>query len=188
MPPPPSGVPPLPHIFGPLSSQVTPIPWTHAHTWQWMTPQTSLPPPTSREITNRFQRDMPLKGNYVRRERFPHNRNNVYAQRNNFHRKNRKPARFEQTQVQYDQTAYYGTPMTNNLGLEWQGYKNTTSGKDAVIKHMTVPLPAHPISPIPPGIMSNRRNKERENQDVEIVLINNCYKHFINLMLQQELI
>lgn len=134
---------------------------------------------------------MPLKGNYVRRERFSHNRNNVHAQRNNFQRKNRKPARFEQTQVQYDQSAaYFGAPLTSNLGLEWQGYKNTTTGKDAVIKHMTVPLPAHPISPIPPSIMNNRKRSEQreKSQDVEIVLWLICYERFVNLLLQQELI
>ncbi|XP_076171095.1 RNA binding domain-containing protein painting of fourth isoform X2 [Ptiloglossa arizonensis] len=66
MPPPTSGVPPPPHIFGPVPSQVTPIQaWTHPSApWQWITPQTSpLPPPPPRDMTtNSFQREMPLRG------------------------------------------------------------------------------------------------------------------------------
>lgn len=174
-PPPPSGVPPPPHVFGPVPPQVAPIQaWTHPHTpWQWITPQTSpLQPPTPREITNTFQREMPLRGNYVRRERFAHNRNNMYVQRNNFHRKNRRLIRFGQSQNQFDQAAYFGTALTSGLSLDWQRNNYTTTANDAAINHMTVPLPNHPIPPIPPGIVSNRHSEETEDRDVKAALVN----------------
>ncbi|KAM0731912.1 Protein painting of fourth [Formica fusca] len=170
MPPPPSGVPPPPHVFGPVPSQVAPIQaWAHPHApWQWITPQTSpLPPPTPREITNTFQREMPLRGNYVRRERFTHNRSNMYVQRNNFHRKNRRLARFGQSQGQFDQAAYFGATLTGSLGLEWQRNNYTATANDAIINHITVPLPNHPIPPIPPGIVTNRHSEETEDRDVK---------------------
>lgn len=175
MPPPPSGVPPPPHVFGPVPSQVTPTlqAWAHPHPWQWITPQTSpIPPPTPREITNTFQREMPLRGNYVRRERFNHNRSNMYVQRNNFHRKTRRLARFGQSQGQFDQAAYFANAtLTSSLGLEWQRNNYTATANDAIINHMTVPLPNHPIPPIPPGIVTNRHSEETEDRDVKTVLI-----------------
>lgn len=175
MPPPPSGVPPPPHVFGPVPSQVTPIQaWAHPHApWQWITPQTSpLPPPTPREITNTFQREMPLRGNYARRERFSHNRSNMYVQRNNFHRKNRRLARFGQSQGQFDQAAYFGaTALTGSLGLEWQRNNYTATTNDAIINHMTVPLPNHPIPPIPSGIVPSRHSEETEDRDMKTVLV-----------------
>ena len=173
MPPPPSGVPPPPHVFGPVPSQVAPIQaWAHPHApWQWITSQTSpLPPPTPREITNTFQREMPLRGNYVRRERFSHsNRSNMYVQRNNFQRKNRRLARFGQSQGQFDQAAYFaGATLTGSLGLaEWQRNNYTATANDAIINHMTVPLPNHPIPPIPPGIVTSRHSEETEDRDVK---------------------
>ncbi|XP_053980142.1 uncharacterized protein DDB_G0284459 isoform X2 [Hylaeus volcanicus] len=174
MPPPSSGVPPPPHIFGPVPSQVTQIQaWTHPSApWQWITPQTSpLPPPPPRDMTaNSFQREMPLRGNYMRRERFNHNRNNIYIQRSNFHRKNRRLARFGQSQGQFEQAAYFGATLSNSLGLEWQRNNYTTSTSEAILNHMPVPLPNHALPPIPPGILTNRHNEETSDQDVKIVL------------------
>ncbi|KAL0117710.1 hypothetical protein PUN28_008842 [Cardiocondyla obscurior] len=164
MPPPPSGVPPPPHVFGPVPSQVTSIQaWTHP--WQWIASQPSLPPPTPREITNTIQREIPLRGNYVRHERFVHIRNNMYAQRNNFYRKNKRPMRFGQSQGQFDQNTYFGTPLA---GLEWQRNNYTATTNDGIINHMTVPLSSHSIPSISSGIVSNRHGEEVEDQDVKI--------------------
>ncbi|XP_072753569.1 uncharacterized protein Pof isoform X3 [Anoplolepis gracilipes] len=167
MPPPSSGVPAPSHIFGPVHSQVAPIQaWTHPHApWQWITPQTPLQP-TAREIANTFQREMPLRGNYVRRERFNHNRQ-VYNQRNNF-RKTRRLARYGQSPGQFDQAAYFGATLTGSLGLEWQRNNYTATGNDTIINHMTVPIPNHPIPPIPPGIVTSRHSEETEDRDVKI--------------------
>ncbi|XP_011052082.1 PREDICTED: protein PFC0760c-like isoform X1 [Acromyrmex echinatior] len=169
MPPSSSGVPPPPHVFGPVPSQMTPIQWTHAHTpWQWITPQTSPLPTPRHDIASTIPRDIPLRGNYVRRERFTHNRNSMYIQRNNFHRKNRRIVQFGQPQGQFDQTAYFGATLTGNLGLQWQRNIYNAAANDNIRSHMTVPLSSHSISPIPSGIMSNRHNEETEDQDVKI--------------------
>lgn len=173
--PPPSGVPPQPHVFGPVPSQVTPIStWTHAHNpWHWIATQTSpLPSSTPREITNTFQREMPLRGNYIRRERFSHNRNYMYGQRNNFHRKNRRPTRVGQSQSQFEQTAYFNPTLASSLGLEWQRNNYTTTANDVIINHMTVPLPNHPIPSLPTGIVTSRHGEETEGQDEKIVYVN----------------
>ncbi|KOX78025.1 Protein painting of fourth [Melipona quadrifasciata] len=174
MPPPPSsGVPPPPHVFGPVPSQVTPIQaWTHASAWQWITPQTSpLPPLPPRDMTaSSFQREMPLRGNCMRRERFTHNKNSIYIQRNNFHRKNRRLARFGHTQGQFDQAAYFGATLNNSLGLEWQRNNYTPSTGDTIMNHMPVPLSNHPLPPIPPGILTNRHGDETSDQEVKVVL------------------
>ncbi|XP_076281272.1 RNA binding domain-containing protein painting of fourth isoform X2 [Lasioglossum baleicum] len=174
MPPPSSGVPPPPHVFGPVPSQVTPLQaWTHPPApWQWITPQTSpLPPPPPRDMTtNSFQREMPLRGNYMRRERFNHNRSNIYIQRNNFHRKNRRLARFGQSQGQFEQAAYFGATLSSSLGLDWQRNNYTTTASDAIMNHMPVPLPNHPLPSIPPGILTNRHGEETSDQDVKIVM------------------
>ncbi|XP_018343346.1 PREDICTED: protein PFC0760c-like isoform X2 [Trachymyrmex septentrionalis] len=169
MPPPSSGVPPPSHVFGPVPSQMTPIQWTHAHTpWQWITPQTSLstPPTPPHNITSTIPREIPRRGNYVRRERFTHNRNSMYIQRNNFHRKNRR-VQFGQPQGQFDQ-AYFGTTLTGNLGLQWQRNIYNAAASDSTRNHMTVPLSSNSISPILSGIVSNRHNEETEDQDVKI--------------------
>ncbi|CAD1473861.1 unnamed protein product, partial [Heterotrigona itama] len=175
MPPPPSsGVPPPPHVFGPVPSQVTPIQaWTHPSApWQWITPQTSpLPPLPPRDMTaSSFQREMPLRGNCMRRERFTHNKNSIYIQRNNFHRKNRRLARFGHAQGQFDQAAYFGATLSNSLGLEWQRNNYTPSTGDTIMNHMPVPLPNHPLPPIPPGILTNRHGDETSDQEVKVVL------------------
>lgn len=174
MPPPPSRVPPPPHVFEPVPSQVTPIQaWIHP--WQWIAPQASMPPPTPREITNTIQREMPIRGNYVRHERFAHNRSNMYVQRrpaNNFHRKNKRPVHFGQPQGQFDQNTFFGATLTGNLGLEWQRNNYTAAASDNIRNHMTVPLSSHSIPPIPPGVVSNRHGEETEDQDVKIVLVN----------------
>lgn len=92
----------------------------------------------------------------------------MYAQRNNFHRKNRRVVRFGPgSQGQFDQAAYL-----HCLGLDWERNNYTTTANDAIINHMTVPLPNHPIPTIPPGIVSSRHGEETEDQDVKIVLVN----------------
>ncbi|KAG5321981.1 POF protein, partial [Acromyrmex heyeri] len=162
MPPPSSRIPPPSHVFESVPSQVTPIQaWIHP-TWQWIASQTSMPPPTPREVTNTIQREMPLRGNYVRHERFAHNRSNMYVHRNNFHRKKR-PVRFGLSQGQFDQNTY--------LGLQWQRNVYTAAANDDIRNHMTVPLSSHSISPIPSGIINNmtRHDEEMEDQDEKIV-------------------
>jgi len=172
MPPPPNRVPPPPHVFEPVPSQVTPIQaWIHP-TWQWIASQASMPPPTPREVTNTIQREMPLRGNYVRHERFAHNRSNMYIQRNNFHRKNKRPVRFGLPQGQFDQNTYFGATLTGNLGLDWQRNNYTTAGNNDIRNHMTVPVSSHSISSISSGIVSNRHSEETEDQDLKIVLVN----------------
>lgn len=178
MPPPLNGVPPPPHVFGSVPSQVAPIPWTHAHTWQWMTPQTSLSPSAPREIVNTFHKKMPLKSNYARRDRFTHNRNAMYVQRNNFYRKDKSMARFGKSQdyqSQFYRTAYFSNSLTS-------GY--TTPANKAVINHMTVCLPTHPVPSSPSAIANNRSSEETEDQDVRIVLPNifKYFKYFIDLL------
>jgi len=99
----------------------------------------------------------------------------MYVQRNNFHRK-RRMARFGQSQSQFDQAAYFGATLTGSLGLEWQRNNYTTTTNDAIMNHMTVPLPNHPIPPIPPGIVSSRHVGETEDQDMKTVLMKICFK------------
>jgi len=180
IPPLPSGVPPPPHVFGPVPSQVAPIQaWPHPHApWQWITSQTSPLPPTPREIDG-FPREMPLRGNYVRRERFTHNRSNMYVQKNNFHRKNRRLARFGQSQGQFEQAAYFGATLTGGLSLEWPRNNYTAATNDAIINHMAVPIPNHPIPPIPSGVINNRHGEEAEDHDVKIVIINTLKSRYI---------
>lgn len=169
MPPPPSGVPPPPHVYGPVPSQVPPIQtWAQAPThWQWITPHTA--PLPQREIQH-IHREIALRGNYMRRERFPHNRN-MHIQRNIFHRKNRRLTRFGQHQGQFDQAAYFGATLTSGLGLEWQRNNYATSPNDAIMNHMPVPLSNHPITPITQGIISGRHGDEKGEQDVKIVVV-----------------
>lgn len=121
MPPPQAAAPPPPSVYGAVPTQVSQIhAWPHpAATWQWITPQVAPIPTQNPAVAAAaaFQRDireMPMRSSYVKRERFNHNRNNVYPHRGNFHRKNRR--RFDQSQGQYDQSSYYGAALTNNLG------------------------------------------------------------------------
>lgn len=127
MPPPQAAVPPPPSVYGAVPTQVPQIhAWPHpTATWQWITPQvTSLPTQNSAAAAaaaaafQRDMREMPVRSSYVKRERFNHNRNSVYPQRGNFHKKNRR--RFEQPQNQYEQSSYYGgLTLPNNLaGLQ----------------------------------------------------------------------
>ncbi|XP_015174223.1 PREDICTED: DNA-directed RNA polymerase II subunit RPB1-like isoform X2 [Polistes dominula] len=166
MPPPPSGIPPPPHVFGPVPSQVTPIQtWTQAPThWSWIT--TPLP---QREIQH-VQREIVLRGNYMGRERYPHNRNNMYMQRNNFHRRNRRLSHFGQPQGQFDQASYLGSPLTGGLGLEWQRNNYNATPNDAIMNHMPVPLSNHPVTPITQGIVTAKHREEKGDQNVKIVV------------------
>ncbi|XP_017876543.1 uncharacterized protein LOC108622916 isoform X3 [Ceratina calcarata] len=82
----------------------------------------------------------------------------------------RRLARYGQTQGQFDQAAYFGTTLSNSLGLEWQRNSYTTSTGDTIMNHMPVPLPNHPLPPIPPGILPNRHGEETTDQDVKTVL------------------
>lgn len=177
MPPPPGTLPPPPHVFGPVHSQVTPMqPWSHPPPpWQWMTPQTPpLPPQSPRDMTpNNFQRDMPLRSNYVRRDRFNHNRNNIYNQRNNFHRKNRRHPRFDQPQGQFDQSSYFGPSLPSTIGLDWQRNSYSTSQSDGLINHISVAIQNHQMtqSALPPGAQNliNRHGDESGDQEIKIV-------------------
>ncbi|XP_012273009.1 RNA polymerase II-associated factor 1 homolog isoform X2 [Orussus abietinus] len=170
MPPPPGAVPPPPHVFGPVHTQVAPIQtWAHPQSWQWVTPQTApLPPQTSRDIvTSTFQREMPLRVNYIRRGRFNHNPNSVYVQRNNFHRKNRRLPRFDQNQGQFDQAAYFGAAQSAGIGLEWQRSNFATPTTEALMNH--VALSNHQIPPLPPGVSGiNRHGKDTRDQEIKI--------------------
>ncbi|XP_011504632.1 PREDICTED: myb-like protein X [Ceratosolen solmsi marchali] len=163
MPPPQGAVPPPPSVFGPIPTQVTQIhAWPHAHTWQWITPQaTPLPPQTPRDIAAAaFPREMPLRNNYVKRERFNHNRNNIYQQRGNFHRKNRRLHRYEQAQNQFDQTSYFGATLTNSLGLEWQ------RSNEALISHMQLPM-QNQLPHMTAAVANARRSEESTEQDIK---------------------
>lgn len=111
-----------------------------------------------------------MKGNYARRDRFAHNRNPMYVQRNNFYRKNRRVRFGPGSQGQFDQTAYFGTAsLTSGLGLDWQRNNYTANpANSAVINHMTVPLAAHAVPSSPSRVASNRHSEETEDQDVNI--------------------
>lgn len=183
MPPPPGTLPPPPHAFGPVHSQVTPMqPWSHPPPpWQWMTPQTPpLPPQSPREMTpSNFQREMPLRSNYVRRDRFNHNRNNIYNQRNNFHRKNRRHPRYDQPQGQFDQSAYFGQAITGAVGLDWSrnNYSNSQSihPGDGMMNHISVAIQNHQLSQsLTSGASQNSVNRhgdELGEGDIKIVSV-----------------
>lgn len=120
MPPPSAAVPPPPSVYAPVSSQVHQMhaAWT-TPTWQWVTQPPAIPPPTPRELQSAPYRDVQgHRGNFVKRERYNHNnRNNVYSQRDNFHKKYRR--RYEQNQGQYEQaSAYYGAALSNSYGMQ----------------------------------------------------------------------
>lgn len=115
MPPPQAAAPPPPSVYGAVPTQVPQIhAWTHpAAGWPWISQQVVAPMPTQNHAAA-FQREMPIRNTYVKRERYNHNRNSVYPQRGNFHRKNKR--RFEQSQGKYDQASFYGAALTNNIG------------------------------------------------------------------------
>lgn len=125
MPPPTNApVPPPPHIFSHgISSPVSLQAWTHhappfAPPWQWMmhqaAPQPAVPiAPQSAATPNFSPREMqPVRANFNRRERQNWN-NNYNAQRNNFHRKNRRMAKTDQGQNQFDIDVYNMAAATN---------------------------------------------------------------------------
>ncbi|KAJ8669055.1 hypothetical protein QAD02_000314 [Eretmocerus hayati] len=163
MPPPQAAVPPPPSVFAPVATQVAQL---HAwpHQWQWITPQagTLAAATQAAAAAAAFQRDVqPMRNNYVKRERFNHNRNNAYQQRGNFHRKNRH-RRYDQGQNQYhDQGSYYGAGM----GMDWQ------RGNEAALMGMQIPMPSQ-LSHMAGG---SRRPEESGDQDIkeEIVVKKN---------------
>ncbi|OXU25692.1 hypothetical protein TSAR_012611 [Trichomalopsis sarcophagae] len=175
MPPPQGSVPPPPSVFGPVPTQVTQIhSWPHAPAaWQWITPQaTSLPPQSPRDIAAaavayQQQREMPMRNNYVKRERFNHNRNNVYQQRGNFHRKNRR--RYDQqSQNHFDQASYFGAALTNSLGLDWQ------RNNEALMGHMPLSM-QNQLPHMTAAVAGARRPEESTDQDIkeEVVIKKN---------------
>lgn len=103
----------------------------------------------------------------------------MYVQRNNFHRKNRRLARFGQSQGQFDQAAYFGATLAGGLSLDWQRNNYTATANDAIINHMTVPLP-NPIAPIPPGIVTSRHSEETEERDMKTVLVIMFFEYRVN--------
>ncbi|KAH0568257.1 uncharacterized protein LOC123268660 isoform X1 [Cotesia glomerata] len=157
MPPPPGALPPLPHVFSPMP-QVTQIQsWAPAPAWQWITPQaTALAAQTSRDITNS------TRGNYTRRDRFTHNRNNVYPPRGNFHRKNRRP-RFDQTPTPFDPTtAYFGQSLAaGNISIDWQrGFAAAHNDAQNLVNHMAMSMSNQ---------SSGVNDRQDGDQDVKIV-------------------
>ena len=154
MPPPQGAVPPPPSaVYNPVQAQVAQIhpaaaaaaaAWSQ---WQWLTPPaTPLPPP---QPTAAFQRD--IRNNFVKRERYNHNRNNIYQTRGNFHKKNRRQ-RFD-SQSSYEQAAaYYGGAA---LGMDWQ------RNNEAIIGHMQMAMQGHAMS-------GNRRCDDASEQDVKV--------------------
>ena len=166
MPPPSGAVPPPPHVFVP--SQVTPMQaWPHPPHWQWITPPaTALP---SQPVTN-FQRDLPVRGSFVRRERFTNsnNRNNIYNQRNNYHRNknNRRSQRFESLQGQFDPN-YFATTHQGNVTSDWQRNNFPTTASEGIMGHIPVNIPNsmnHLNSPV-----ANRRTDE--DPDIRVVSV-----------------
>ncbi|XP_034942457.1 uncharacterized protein Pof [Chelonus insularis] len=154
MPPPPGALPPLPHVF-PAMPQVSQIQsWAHPP-WQWIAPQaTALAPQTPRDITSTSTR-----GNYTRRDRFNHNRNNVYPQRGNFHRKNRRP-RFDQPHA-FDPTAYFGQTLTGGISIDWQRTGFPATQADA-LNHMSIAIANQAAS-------GTNVEKQEGDQDIKIV-------------------
>ncbi|KAK0085157.1 hypothetical protein PV325_005696 [Microctonus aethiopoides] len=159
MPPPPGALPPLPHVFSAVPQVAQIQTWTHATpTWQWIAPQaTALPTQPARDVmVNNAGR-----GNFSRRDRFPHNRNNVYSPRGSFHRKNRRP-RFDQTHVQFDPSAYFGQSLTG-MNIDWQRTGFTTGLNDSHVNHMAIPI----SNQLPSS--GNTERQEGGDADVKIV-------------------
>lgn len=160
MPPPAGALPPLPHVFPampPLTQMQT---WAHAApTWQWITPgqATALAAQSTRDMANNVAR-----GNYNRRDRFVHNRNNVYPQRgNNFHRKNRR-TRYDQPHNQFDPTAYYGQSLPGAIGIDWQRAGFTAAGQaDGLLNHI----------PVSSSLPTNVHVEKQDGGDQEVKIV-----------------
>lgn len=164
MPPPQGTVPPPPSVYGSVQAQVTPIhAWPHAAAWQWITPHqaTAIPTQSAAAAAAAFQREMPMRNNYVKRERYNnHNRNAMYQQRGNFHRKNRRQQRYEQSQQnQFDQASYYGAALTNTLGLDWQ------RGNEALLG---MQLPMQNQLHMANTVANNRRPDDSGDPDIKV--------------------
>lgn len=163
MPPPPGALPPLPHVFAPMP-QVTQIQsWAPAPTWQWIAPQaTALAAQTSRDMNS-------TRGNYTRRDRFTHNRNNVYPPRGNFHRKNRRP-RFDQPQTPFDPTtaAYFGQSLAaSGISIDWQrGFAAAHNDAQNLVNHMAISMSTQ---------SSGVNDRQESDQDIKIVSV--CFQH-----------
>ncbi|XP_057337423.1 uncharacterized protein LOC130675644 isoform X2 [Microplitis mediator] len=157
MPPPAGTLPPLPHVFAPMP-QVTQIQsWAPAPTWQWIAPQaTALAAQTSRDMNS-------TRGNYTRRDRFTHNRNNVYPPRGNFHRKNRRP-RFDQPQTPFDPTtaAYFGQSLAaSGISIDWQrGFAAAHNDAQNLVNHMAISMSNQ---------SSGLNDRQEGDQDIKIV-------------------
>lgn len=172
MPPPPGSVPPPPHVFVP--SQVTPIQtWPHAPPhWQWLTPQATAIP--SQPATT-FQRDLCLRGNFVRRERFNNNnRNNIYNQRNNFHRnKNNRRT----PQGQFDQN-YFGSALQGNIALDWQRNNFTATGSDGIMGHIPVNIP-NQMNHLNSTMVNRRTDDDPDIKVISVRIFKFVYTNFL---------
>ncbi|KAL7305789.1 hypothetical protein TKK_0002038 [Trichogramma kaykai] len=122
MPPPQPAAPPPPApVFGPaqvsqFQAAAAAAAWSQA--WQWMTPQ---PTPIQATPINpaAYQRcDLAIRNNYIKRERFNHNRNTQFSNRGNFYRNRNR--RFDQNQTQFDQSNYYGSQVIPSANSDWQ--------------------------------------------------------------------
>ncbi|XP_063985089.1 uncharacterized protein LOC135166605 [Diachasmimorpha longicaudata] len=141
------GQPPLPPMpppgsFAPMPmfSTMPQVPqlqtWGQAHPWQWITPQAAAPIPTqpARDINNALKQ---TQGNYARRDRFNHNRNNVYAQRGHFNRNERRRFRHQQQPGQFDPAMgpYW-------QGIDWQRANFGATQGDGVVNQIQVNSPS----------------------------------------------
>lgn len=181
MPPPPGTLPPLPHVFGPVSPQVASIQtWAHPPPppWQWITPQASaLQSQTQRDMANNaYQRSAVARSSYARHDRFNQNRNNIYGPRGAFHRnKNRRPQqRYEQQthqQGQFESASYFGQPLNGAIGLEWQRANMAAVQNEAIINRTTASIPAHQITASSPRISAARTDDETTDQGIKIISV-----------------
>ncbi|XP_015123840.1 uncharacterized protein LOC107045937 [Diachasma alloeum] len=131
--PPPGALPPMP-MFSAMPQVPQLQTWGHAAPWQWITPQAAapIPPQPARDINNALKSS---RGNYVRRDRFNHNRNNVYAQRGSFNRNERRRFKHQQQPGQFDPTT-----ATYWQGIDWQRANFATAQGDGLINHMNAQM------------------------------------------------